>query len=250
MKRSQKEEAKHRHALFCRGEFGRALASIDHSIQKNPDDELLYRERAYLYLYLGQTQKARADFDLTQRLQEKTFGTKPGHLQSDGEITAIGVTYWMENHHDLALAFWRYATTSLIANRISYAHVGGGIETGLLLWFGAACERNADDVALVKQLYESRLASTHWSHDLTSWPGPIVRYFLNQIDAGALIGSAEEFKQNLCVAHFALAARSRENRRYAVCKKHLKEAAAENTVDMYDFYNVLPFFLARFEVGM
>jgi tetratricopeptide (TPR) repeat protein len=251
MKRGQKEEAKRRHALFCRGEFDHALASIDKSIQQSPNDDLLYRERAHLYLYRGQTQKARADFDSTQKLCEKTFRIKPGHLQSDGEIAAIGITYWMEGHHDLALAFWRYATASLIANRISYAHMGGGIETALLLWFGAAVERIADDIALVKQLYEKRLASNLWSHDLTSWPGPIVRFFLNQIDADELIESAKESEQNLCYAHFALAARSRETRRYAMCKKYLQKAANENEeIDMYDFYNVLPFFLARFEAGL
>lgn len=251
MEPSQKEEATRRHTLFRRGEFDRALASIDQCIHKNPNDDLLYRERAHLYLYLGQTQKARADFDLARQLQEKTFGTEPGRLHSDGETSAIGVTYWMEDHHDLALAFWRYATTSLIANRIGYAHVGGGIETGLLLRFGAACGRHADDIALVKQFYEKRLASTLWSHNLTSWPGPIVRFFLNQIDAKELIASAEECKQKLCCAHFALAARSRETRRYAMCKKHLRKAASENgEVDTYDFYNVLPFFLARFEAGL
>ena len=251
MKLDQKEEGKRRQALFRRGEFDRALASINQSIQHSPNDSLLYRERAHIYLYLGETQKARADFDLTQKLQEKTFHTKPGQLQSDGEITAIGVTYWMEGHRDLAISFWRYATTSLIANRVHYADMGGGFETGLILWFGAACERNGDDTALVKQFYEKRLASTHWSHSLTSWPGPIVRFFLNRIDADKLIQSAEECGQKLCSAHFAVAARSRETRRYAMCKKHLKKAAGENIeVDMYDFYNVLPFFVARFEVGM
>ena len=64
MKRGQKEEAKRRHALFRRGEFDHALASIDKSIQQSPNDDLLYRERAHLYLYRGETQKARADFEV------------------------------------------------------------------------------------------------------------------------------------------------------------------------------------------
>jgi tetratricopeptide (TPR) repeat protein len=250
MKLERKEEGKRRREFFRRGEFDRALASIDQSIEQDPDDSLLYRERAHIYLYLGRTQKARADFDMTQQLQEKVFRTKPGRLQSDGEITAIGLTYWMEGHRDLALSFWRYATASLVANRVSYAHMGGGIDTGLVLWFGAAYERNEDDIALVKQFYEKRLASTHWSHSLKCWPGPIVRFFLGQIDADELIDSAEQSKQKLGAAHFAIAVRSKETRRYAMCKKHLKEATGGNgEVDMYDYYNQLPFFIARFEVG-
>jgi hypothetical protein len=36
-----------------------------------------------------------------------------------------------------------------------------------------------------------------------------------------------------------------------MCKKYLQKAANENEeIDMYDFYNVLPFFLARFEAGL
>src|SRR5262245_7491515 len=134
----QKAEGVYRRTLIERGDFKAAIASVEASIKKRPRDGLLYRERAHLHLYLGHTQAARSDFDTTARLDREMFRTPRGRLHSDHEYGAIGVTYWMEGHRELALAFWRYTTRSLAANRVSYAHKGGGIETGLLLWFGAA----------------------------------------------------------------------------------------------------------------
>ena len=96
----------------------------------------------------------------------------------------------MEGHRDLALAFWRYTTHMLSANRVSYSHMGVGIEAGLLLWFGAAHERCVEDVGLVKSFYEKRLASRVWSHDLSSWPGPIVHFFLKRADEMSLLEQA------------------------------------------------------------
>jgi hypothetical protein len=148
-------------------------------------------------------------------------------------------------------AYWRYTTRSLAANRVAYAHKGGGIETGLLLWFGAAHERNTEDLNLVRAFYEKRLASTHWSHSLTPWPGPIVDFFLGQIDESTLIDKAASAgRREQCYAQFALAARARELGRHAAYRKHLKLVApGTNPIEVYDFYNVFPYFLARFELG-
>jgi tetratricopeptide (TPR) repeat protein len=243
------DEAKRRQALVERGDLEGALASVDTEIALTPSNGLLYRERAHLYLYLGQTQQARSDFDTTARLESEIFRIRPGRLQSNGEHNAIGVTYWMEEHRDLAIAFWRYTTRMLAKNRVSYAHVGGGIESGLLLWFGAVYERNEEDVDLVRQFYEQRLDSKFWSHASTNWPGPIVRFFLNQCDEHALIEGASDQLQALCEAHFALAARARELGRHAAYRKHLKLAAPrKGTQEVYDFYNVHPYFVARFEL--
>jgi len=142
----------------------------------------------------------------------------------------------------MALAFWRYTTRMLSMNRVSYSHVGGGIEAGLMLWFGAVHERSADDIELVRTFYEKRLASNLWSHNLTDWPGPIVHFFLKHIDEVALIEKASGQSHNLCKAHFALAIRARELRRFAAYRKHLKLAAPENDETLYDFYNVFPYF--------
>ena len=107
-----------------------------------------------------------------------------------------------------------------------------------------------DDVELVREFYEKRLASTHWSHNLKSWPGPLVRFFLKQIDESRLIDDTASRKQALCKAHFAIAIRAREQRRHAAYRKHLKLAAFEGQGGtFYDFYNIFPYFLARFEIG-
>ena len=244
-----KTQGKLRHAFVEQGDFEGALRSLDQCIAEEPRDGLLYRERAHLHLYLGQTQQARSDFDIMARLADEIFRTRAGRLHCDAEYNAIGITYWIEGHRDLALAFWRHTTTLLFMGRVSYSHAGGGIEAGLHLWFGAAHGRNAEDIDLVRKFYEKRLASTFWSHSLTSWPGPIVRFFLKQIDESQLINAAAGSEHNLCKAHFALAARARELRRYAAYRKHLKLAAfAGEAKTFYDFYNVFPFFLARFEV--
>jgi hypothetical protein len=247
MTKAEKSRGKLWETLVEHGELKRALASIDDSIKRHPRDDLLYRERAHLHLYLGHTQQARSDFDATVRLAD--FRTRPGRLHSDSEYNAKGLTYWMEGHRELALAFWRYTTSMLAANRVAYAHMGGGIESGLLLWFGAVHLRTADDIELVRAFYEQRLKSTMWSHNLTRWPGPIVRFFLKQIDEQKLIEDASGKEQALCQAHFALATRARELGRYAAYRKHLKLAVPEKSAKaIYDFYNVWQYFLARFEL--
>lgn len=101
-----------------------------------------------------------------------------GHIYSDLEWNFIGLTYWMDAHRELAIDYWRYTTRLLSANRVTYSLQGGGIETGLLLWFGAVHEGVAEDLELVRHLYQKRLASSYWAHDLSSWPGPIARFFL------------------------------------------------------------------------
>jgi tetratricopeptide (TPR) repeat protein len=246
---TDKREGKRRHELVESGDYEGALASADEAIAKQPEDGLLYRERGHLHLYLHWAQQARADFDVTARLAEEVFRTKPGRLHADSEYNAIGVTYWMQGHVDLAVAFWRYTTNLLSKNRVAYAHTGGGIESGLHLWFGAVHQHNADDIKLVRRLFEQRLASTLWTHNLTRWPGPLVHFFLKRIDEAQLIESASQRPQELCYAHFAVAIRARELRRHAAYWKHLKLAApCEGPKELYEHYNVFPYFLARFEL--
>lgn len=235
--------------LIERGEFERAFDLLNAEIEQRPDDGLLYRERAHWHLYLGRTQEARSDFDVTARLDSAVFRTKPGRLHSDSAYNGIGVTYWMEGHRDLAVAFWRYTTQSLCNNQVGYSTGGGGISTGLLLWFGAAHQKVEEDLNLVRTFYESRLKSTFWSHNLSGWPGPIVRFFRHQIDEQQLMDAAQEDPYQLCEAHFAAGIRARELRRYAAYWKHLAQAAPrKGPQELYDYYNVLPYFLARFEL--
>ncbi|HET6251723.1 MAG TPA: hypothetical protein VFE47_28820 [Tepidisphaeraceae bacterium] len=243
-----KAQAKLREALVLKGQYKRALANLDKCLEKRPDQSL-YRERAHLHLYVGEAGLERRDFDTTAALSSEQSHTPSGKLHSDSEHNGIGVTYWIEGRRELATAFWRYTTNSLSANRVAYSHMGGGIEAGLLLWFGAVHTKKQEDIELVRRFYKKREMSTFWSHSLSAWPGPIVRYFLKQIDESRLLEIAAGKHQARCQAHFAAAIRSREVGRHATYKKYLRLAAKGiGPTDVYDFYNVFPFFLARFEV--
>jgi hypothetical protein len=247
---SRRQEGQHRRVLVEEGKYEEALASVDRTIQESPHDALLYRERGHLHLFFDHLQEARSDFDTTERLQASDFRVRPGRLHADGEYNAIGVTYWMEERRELAIAFWRYTTNLLLHGRVDYSHFGGGIEAGLLLWFGAVHERNETDIALVRGLFEKRIASTHWSHYMTptSWPGRIAYFFLEKITEEDLLQGTND-AQHLCKAHFAMAIRARVARRYVAYKKHLELAAPRiSEAELYDYYNVWPYFLARYEV--
>jgi hypothetical protein len=101
---------------------------------------------------------------------------------------------------------------------------------------------------LVRRFYEDRLTSKHWAHSLKSWPGPIVHFFLERIGEDDLLKSAEDIQEK-CEAHFTIAIRMKVIRRHAAYKKHLQLAGEANgPLAFYDFYNVWPFFLARFEM--
>ncbi len=237
-----------RKELVAKGEYEQALASLEHFLQtekQNRQQRSLHQERGFLHLYFGHPQEARSEFDAVELLQEACFHTRPGRLQSDGPYNAIGVTYWLEERRELALAFWRYTTSMLLRGRVSYSQIGGGIEAGLLLWFGAVHERCEDDVTLVRNLYEKRLASTFWSHNLNAWPGPIVRFFLESLGEEELLNSAPR-PRDLCEARFALAIRARAKRRHAAYQKHLRLAAMPD--ESSGTHNPWPFFLARHEV--
>jgi hypothetical protein len=237
-------KAQQRETLLRKRQYKSALASLDESTSKHRRNDALYRERASLHLYLGSTQQARSDLDASHRLLDAIFRVRPGRLQSDHEFAGIGTTYWIEARQDLALAFWRYTTQSLYDGRVHYSRAGGGIETGLLLWFGAVHARRRDDIDLVRKLYKKRLASTFWSHNLTSWPGPLVHFFLKDIGEQDLLKSATNPRE-LCHAHFAVAIHTRAQGRYAISKKHLRVAADRpNPVEHYDDWC---FVLSRFE---
>ena len=246
----EKANAIRRQALMESGEVAQALESLDRSIQADPENSLLIRERAHVHLYLSDSQEARADFDATARLDSAVFPLRTGWLHSDLEYNAIGVTYWIENHRDLALSFWRYSTLKLASNRVAYTLAGnGGIETGLLLWFGANHEKNPADIALVRTFYEKRLASKSWARTMSEWPGLIVRFFLQQIDEHTLMEGSSDDRQHLCEAHLAIAVRARETSHHAAYRKHLALASSEKSPgDIYEFYNVLSWFLTRAEV--
>lgn len=241
--------------LIKQGKYKAALALLDQRAFTSRSAGI-FQERAQLHLHLGNMQQARADFDTAARLSAQVFRHfERSQLHSDIEYAAIGATYWIERRRELALAFWRYTTRLLYQGSVAYSFMGGGIETGLLLWFGATWERLADDVKLVRKLFEKRRGSTFWSHSPREWPGPLVRFFCKEIDEATLIEEATRSGDacragDLCRAHFAAAIRARELRRFSVCKQHLKFAVGDETRPNLNELAFLPeYFLARHELG-
>jgi len=221
------------------------IEEISQQLRDDPDNTLLIRERAHLYLARGQTRLARVDFDHLEALSSAVHQIRRGKLASDLELNEIGVTYWIEGHLPLAATYWRYTTESLTANRVAYAEMGGGITTGQLLWFSAVHLRREDDIERTRQLYDARLRSTHWAHKLTGLTGGLVQYFLRQIGGEELLALAD-YPGAHCKAEFALAIRAKEEARHAAYRKHMRNAATV-TDDMMDCYNVPQYFLALFE---
>src|ERR1700761_3168144 len=122
----RKAEAIRRRALIEAGKFESALDALGTSIRANPEDSSLFRERAHLNLYLGAAQQSRADFDTVARLESAVFPPRLGWLHSACAYNSIGVTYWIENHRELALSFWRFSTRKLATNRVAYTLGGQG----------------------------------------------------------------------------------------------------------------------------
>jgi tetratricopeptide (TPR) repeat protein len=145
------QSAENNPELMRQGKYQSAIDAATAEIGKHPDDDLCYRERAHLYLFTGDTQRARSDFDATIKLEPRPSAL--GRIYSDNEVNAIGVTYWIEGHRELALAFWRYTTSALLSNRVSYSFRGGGIEAGLMLWFGAVYTKRVEDTELTRSLF-------------------------------------------------------------------------------------------------
>lgn len=101
---------------------------------------------------------------------------------------------------------------------------------------------------LVERLLRQRLASKHWSHNLERWPGPVVRYFLDGDEEKMLAMAGHE--QEKCEAYFAASIRAYAQRRYGAYRKFLEMTAPRKSpTEVYDFYNVWAYFLARYELN-
>ena len=228
--------------------YKQAVAKISSHIQKHPNDprlDLDIRERAHLHLFYGNPHLARADLDTLATLDSR-LPKRLGGLHSDLEYNAMGVTYWIEGHKDLALAFWRYTTEVNLLNRVAYACGGSGISAGLMLWFGAVHLNRKDDIRRAKALYEDRLHSTRWGHNLNGFRGLLAGFLVGLVSEPQLL-SGTSHASEVCKAHFALAIRARQNRKYAAYRNYIRNAA-EATNDLYECYNTFEYFLARHEL--
>jgi len=185
---SSTESAANRASAFDRrgadyvgkGEYDKALADFDAAIRLKPDSFLIFDHRGNAYLDKGEYDKAIADFDAAIRL-------KP----------------------DYTRAFMRRGYSNLLAGRFAAAasdlekSAGSGAMSGYdVLWLHLARARSAQDDAQEFARNASRL-------DLKLWPGPVVAFFLRQMNNEQVLAAAANSdprtqNEQYCVADFFL----------------------------------------------
>jgi lipoprotein NlpI len=162
-----------------KGEGDKAIADYDAAIRLKPDDAVAFNNRGDAYLDRGEYDKAAADFDAAIRLNPDYVG-----------------------------AFNRRGYSNLFAGRFAVAASDFQKSMGLgatgpysVLWLHLARARSAQDDA-------QELSRNAASLDLKVWPGPVVAFFLGQMNAeqvkAAANSDAKTQHERNCVASFFL----------------------------------------------
>jgi hypothetical protein len=199
-----------------------------------------HRNRATAYLLLGRTQEARTDHLAAQALDPPPRGKRLHH--SDSDTIRIGITYWLESKKEMAASTWLQITDALAAGHVDYSDAAGGAGPASIARFAAARLARADLRRSADRLLE-RLAQRHRT---AYWPMPLVEYYLDRLDADALVAKISDVpvlrERELCQARFATAVRQLE----VGAEDRFRTLMAEAAVSPYGSLED-EFFLARYE---
>jgi tetratricopeptide (TPR) repeat protein len=163
-------------AYRAKGDNDRAIADYSESIRLDPESTRAFQNRASAYHAKGDNDRAIADFSEAIRLDPK----------SSQAYFARGRLYLFAGSVEKALADFNQASAHAPENAY------------LALWVDIASQRNN---------LPSRLAQTSSRIDMTVWPAPVIRLFMDQMTPAAVLAAADDpdvtkKKGQVCVANF------------------------------------------------
>jgi|SRR5581483_1858141 len=143
-----------------KGDPDLAIADFSQAISIVPKFSRAFLDRGHAYLDKGDHDRAMADFSQAISIDPK----------NDSAYLARGLQNLYAGSLDKALADLNQA--SALAPKYAYA----------ALWVDIVSQRNK---------LPSRLSQTSSQIDMTVWPAPIIRLFMNQMTAGAVLAAAD-----------------------------------------------------------
>jgi hypothetical protein len=144
----------------------------------------------------------------------------------------------------------------IIDRSIEFADAAGGVQQGLLLYYMAVTTQDAEAASFALDYMRDRAKRPA----IRSWPGPVARYYLREIDFAEVLNAATGVadvqravdiargkllsRRRLCVALFHDGVRSRTQGAEDQCLARMREC-----YDLEDPLLEPEWYLARYEVG-
>ncbi len=162
------------------GNFDRAISDLARAVELDPKSYVTYYSRGQAYAAVDDYVRAIADYD-------QAISINPSYANS----------YWERGYVETYLGHFRAA----------HADFERAFELGLRSIYGVLF----DHVALVRdgRAAESRLRDRIVNLDTSSWPAPVVRYFIGQISVDDVLTAAKDSdpkveREHLCEAYYYL----------------------------------------------
>lgn len=178
--------------LRVNGHYQQAIAAYTDLYAADGRPSNLYN-RGSIYVEIGDYARALEDFELMRSAQDPAY-------RADGEYMYQGICYWYLDQPQRAVAIWKQGLDA------PYTDAAGGVRLPAMLLYAGL---RLDDKALQKESLS--LLRKHARRKLNDWPGPIVPFLLDKIDARELLRQTESGRNETligrwqCQAEFYLA---------------------------------------------
>jgi tetratricopeptide (TPR) repeat protein len=204
--------------LICAGRFDEAVDACTAAMVSGPQF-LELQNRGLACLKMGRHAEAIADF-------RRAAALEPEAMRTDAHEKRIGAAQWLAGREDEAIATWRSVVEDLVRRRYSHSDAGGGIQAGLLLWFGASRLGLGPEMAQALSWLRRRSRRP----GMTLWPLPLARFVLDEVTEEQVrleaTASGSLAPRRACQAAFSAAIAACRQGDAARARALLKEAVA------------------------
>jgi tetratricopeptide (TPR) repeat protein len=193
-----------------KGDNDRAIADFSEAIRLDPKDAVAFVGRGGVFSYKGDFERAIADYSEAIRLDPKdafTFVSRGGVFSHKGDFERAIADYneAIRLNPKLSLAYFARGRSYLFAGSVEkaladldQASARAPENAYLALWVDIVTRRNN---------LPSRLAQTSSRIDMTVWPAPVIRLFMDQTTPAAVLAAADDpdatrKKGKVCAANF------------------------------------------------
>lgn len=126
-----------------------------------------------------------------------------------GKGRDISCIYWFLGDRPKAISLMRGLVEGILDGSIQYGDAAGGVQQGTLLYYMGITAHDADSASFALDYMRNR-AKRRFAMGV--WPGPVVRYYLRQIDFPELLEAFQRASGGRCYR-----ARQRAQPSVAVC---------------------------------
>ncbi|MBI2255834.1 MAG: caspase family protein [Proteobacteria bacterium] len=226
------------------GRYDEAIAAYTRAIELEPKNNWHYYNRGNAYLYTGDPAKAAADLDAALAIDESfdLLATRGYMALAEGdekaaiEFTNRAIAYDGSRNslQSIAVLYLSGRDKDAIdmADRLVAEDDGYGYGQ---IWKAMLLSRDGKSGAA-----RTLLGNTLQKHR-EDWPGMLIKWMLGKFDDETLItkaheGSAEDIRNQLCEAHFYMAARAFDQGDKAATLTHVKAALETKVYHYIEYY--------------